>query len=800
MSSGTSFNCQHCDKPMPFGVIYCPHCGQPQAATTGKLWMGDRRLVTILFADLASFTATSENADPEDVIDMLNQVFTRLAVEYDREGGYLDKTVGDQLMVLFGAPRAHEDDPVRAVRAALGMQAAMEELAPFMREKVGHAFKLNIGINTGIVVWGKMGPAGRMAATVIGDDVNLASRLESYATNGQIIVSDPVYALTRRYFEYEVLDPIRVKGKKNPVPIYRPMRVREGFYVKHQHTERKSPLIERDQELETLHAHLSLAISGKGQLVLISGEAGMGKSRLLSDLAQDFEKYSFNKTPIFLQAYGVAGSGGDYSPLQELLRQLFDVKTDDTRLSQRRKVEDRAQILGFSERDIVPLMGYLLGWYQDSEQLGNAEQTLDQIRKSAITAAVNIFLKQSTRRPVVVIIDNLQWADGNSLEWLKLLGAIKSTPAFAQNRYDFIILAATRLHTEIPLEAFQPSAIIRLGPLSVHARRDLIASLLPGGELPASLVERMVSESGGNPFYLEEAARGLVQSEQLIQHNGKWQLSRPIEEIFIPHSIEGQVMAHLDILNESSRMVLQHASVIGMSFSYKILRAITPLKDFDPALENLIERGLVNETTGQTDDARSFTFAQMVVREVAYKSMLRKARRELHDQIVELTEQTRAAAADQDRDNIESLARHYMAGGHEEKVIIYNWLVGQRALDNYNFEDACHHLEIAMNTIKELAEPDPEKTLQVANALGDASTFCGKFPQAADCYKLVWSIAKNNPQELVNLYYRTGRLNLYQGNLDAATTSYQYAQNFTKDYPDLIPQIQAEIRLMYDLD
>lgn len=797
--SSVPFTCGYCTQPLPFGVLFCPHCGHQQTSTTGSLWMGDRRLVTILFADLASFTATSENADPEDVIDMLNQVFTRLAVEYDREGGYLDKTVGDQLMVLFGAPRAHEDDPVRAVRAALGMQQAMEELAPTMREKVGHAFKLNIGINTGIVVWGKMGPAGRMAATVIGDDVNLASRLESHASNGQILVSDPVYALTRRYFEYDILKPIRVKGKKNPIPIYQPLHLRKEFDHKKQRQDYRAPLVERDLELQTMHAHLSLAMAGKCQLLLLCGEAGIGKSRMLTEFAGEIENYSYNKKPITLQSYGVASSGGDYSPLQELLLQLFDIKTEDTRVMQRRKIEDRAQILGFSERDFVPLMGYFLGWYHDDARLDGIEHTLDQVRKSAIYLTVSLFLKQATRRPLVVIIDNLQWADANSLEWLKLLGAVKSSPTHAQSNIELLLLAASRPQLEIPLESFNPSAIVKLMPLSNHARRDLIASLLPGGELPGSLVDRLISESGGNPFYLEEAARGLVQSEQLVRQDGQWRLTRSVEEIYIPHSIEGQVMAHLDILDESSRMVLQHASVIGMTFNYELLGAIISVKDFDRTLENLLQRGLITETTVGEETNRTFIFSQMVVREVAYKSMLRKSRRELHEKIVTLTEEAQSRTA-YDNNSVESLARHYRAGGQEHKVIVYNWLVGQRALENFQFTEACHHLGIALNTLKELPTPETDTFLQVANALGDACTFAGEFGQAGQCYKMVWEIAKNNPEELFNLYYRTGRLNLFQGNTDAASTSYQYAQNIGGDDPPLTAQIHAEIRLMYDLD
>ncbi len=799
MNQPSPYSCDGCSKPLPYAVNYCPNCGHPQAVNTDQLWMGDRRLVTVIFADLSSFTATSEKADPEDVIDMLNQVFSRLAEEYDREGGYLDKTVGDQLMVLFGAPRAHEDDSIRAVRAALGMQAAMEELAPVMREKVGHAFKLNIGINTGIVVWGRMGPAGRMAATVIGDDVNLASRLEHYATDGQIIVSDPVYSLTRQHFEYEVLEPISVKGKTHPVPIYQPLRPRQSFHERKQHAERLKPMVERDREIQLLHAHMSHAMAGHARLVLLTGAAGIGKSRLMSEFVGDINNYSFSKRPIILQTYGGAGTSDSYSPLAELCTQLFDIKPEDNTLAQRRKIEDRGRILGLTDRNLVPLAGYLLGWYQNDERLASASQNLEQIRNSALAMAVSIFLKQATRRPLLIAIDNLQWADANSQAWLQMLGSTKAHQQFALNAYNLLLVAAIRPQQELPLETIHADEIIEMAPLSQMAQRDLIYSLLPGAELPGSLMERLVNESGGNPFYLEEAARGLVQTRQLVRQDGKWQITRPIDQIFIPHSIEGQVMAHLDVLSETSRRVLQHAAVIGMNFSYDILSKITPRSNFDVALEDLLQRALIKETTpADQNEMRTFGFSQVVVREVAYKSMLRKTRRELHQQIAELTEAQQAAQ--QDGINAELLARHYVVSGDDEKVVVYNWLVGQRALDHLDFDNAYRHLDIAYKALRETDDNNRETALKILSALGDACTFTGNFEQAAACYQQVWGIVQNDPAGLTQLYYKIGRLNLHQGNVDAAATSYQYANNLAADYPELQAQIAAETSLMFDLD
>ena len=759
------------------------------------MWSGERRLVTILFADLASFTATSEDADPEDVIDMLNQVFSRLMVEYDREEGYLDKTVGDQLMVLFGAPRAHEDDPVRAVRAALGMQAAMEELAPVMREKVGAACKLNIGINTGVVVWGRMGPSGRAAPTVIGDDVNLASRLEQFATGGQVVVSDPVYFLTRRFFEYEVLEPIQVKGKSKPIPVYLPLGPRRSVRSARQSAETATPMLARNHELQALQAHWASAIAGHKQFVLLLGEAGLGKSRLVGEFIHDFDTYSVDKKPLVLQAQGESVSGGSYLPLVDLLSQLFNLTPNDSDMIRRRKVEDRAEILGITHRNFVPLMGYLLGWYQDDDRLLNAGNTLDHLRKSAIDSAAALLLKQSTRRPTLLMIEDLQWADTNTLEWLKRMGAIMQAMPDDQVGYSLMLLVASRPQLDISTDSLHADNVITLEPLSEAARRDLIRHLLPGGSLPTSLVERLIQESGGNPFYLEEAARGLVQSEQLVRKEGAWHLTRPVDQIYVPHSVEGLVMAHLDVLDRVARIVLQHASVIGLHFGYGLLAAITPVDDIDPPLADLEQRGLIKEIPSP-GVSRTFVFTQMIVREVAYRSLLRKTRRDLHEQIASLTE---AESGAKTQENLETLAYHYTAVGHGEKVVAYNWLAGQRALDMFDFETAHRHLDLASSALREGVDPNPETYRNVTSALGDASTFIGDFDQAAACYELVSNLIGDNPEELAMLHYKIGRLYFYQDNIEAAFVNYQKVIEFAPNHPTLVPQVDAEMRLLYDL-
>lgn len=795
--TGPLLICTACDKSLPFGAAYCPACGQRQI-NTAPLSLGERRLVTILFADLASFTAVSENADPEDVIDMLNHVFTRLMAECDREGGYLDKTVGDQLMVLFGAPRAHEDDPVRAVRAALAMQAAIEELAPVMREKVGAACKLNIGIHTGSVVWGQAGPASKTAPTVIGDAVNLAARLQQAAKDGQIYVSEAIYLRARRIFEFKVLDPITVKNKTGTIPIYSPLHLHQRITTGQESIETHIPLVERDHELQSLHTYWSRAIAGVPQIVLLRGDAGLGKSRLLTEFANSLDTYAIDKQPLVLHANCKSVSHEDYHPLAELLYQLFGLTPEDTSLIYRRKIEDRARVLSINEPGFVPLMGYLLGWYRDDPRLTGLEANIDaSLRDYSIEMAATVLLRQASHRPSLLIIDDLQWAGSETLRWLaQLHTAIEAIRRDGLRiPYRLLVLLASRPQSEILAEIPAATATLVLAPLSDLANRDLIEHLLPGRSLPLSLVEQLSQESQGNPLYLVEATRSIIQSKQLVRENGAWRFTRPDKQLELPQSIEGLILATLDALDPLTRTLLQYAAVIGPQFSYSMLAAISPVEDLDSRLADLEQRGLITVLPGEDENtARSFAFTNTMMRKVAYRSILRKTRQELHNRIARQAEAEIASG----QEDLRRLAHHFAAGGDQEKLVAYNWLVGQCALDEFKFEEAYHHLQLAWTTLKAIPNPSGDIYLNVSNALGDAATFSGKFAEAELGYEAVKEWGEDKAGELAYLNYKSGRLHFYQADVETAQAFYAQALNLAVDNLPLKAQIEAEMALLSD--
>jgi predicted ATPase len=360
-----------------------------------------------------------------------------------------------------------------------------------------------------------------------------------------------------------------------------------------------------------------------------------------------------------------------------------------------------------------------------------------------------------------------------------------------------MIVIAARTQTEALAVLPTPANnIIPLAPLSEMGRRELIEHLLPGHGLPISLTERLSQESEGNPFYLIEATRAIIQSKQLVRQNGTWHLTRPESQIEMPQSIEGLMMASLDSLDPIKRSVLQHAAVIGSQFSYSLLKAITPIEDLDNCLDDLKQRDLIRLVSDNNRDTnRSFTFTHLAMRQVAYQSILRKTRRELHQRIAELAE----AEASVDQEDLKVLARHYAAGGDQEKLIAYNWLAGQRALNEFNFEEAYQYLDLAWTTLQEMSSPNKEIFLNVAHALGDASTFTGKFTQAVICYKTLQESMGEKPEELAWAHYKLGRLYFYQAHVEKASEYYEQALKLAASSEILKSQIEAEIRLLYDI-
>jgi predicted ATPase len=440
------------------------------------------------------------------------------------------------------------------------------------------------------------------------------------------------------------------------------------------------------------------------------------------------------------------------------------------------------------------MIGYLLGWYQGDDRLSAYKNELATLRNSALQAAATLIFKQAAYRPTLVVIDDLQWADEFSLQWLNALASMKQKDQFQTFDYKLLLLLTVRSQIDLPVESLAIDNILNLSPLDQVGRYELISHLLPGRNLSEALVKRISQESGGNPFYLEEATRGLIESGQLVRKGESWELTRPIQQIVIPPSIEGLVMANLDALNRPTRTVIQHASVIGLQFEFELLATITLVDDLSGILLELERRGFI-KSLSQQDNKKVYEFTQILVHEVAYRSLLRKTRRELHERIAQLTE-TQKGSDDHD---IEDLARHYAASGDQGKKLIYNWLAGQSAFERFDYDNAFGYLETAWRSLEEVINPNVELYINVANALGDVSTYTGRYEQAIACYEALHQISSTDPQTLGILIHKMARLCLYQLNIECANHYYQQALELSLGNSPLLTRIDAEIRILYDL-
>jgi class 3 adenylate cyclase/tetratricopeptide (TPR) repeat protein len=633
----------------------------------------ERKLVTVMFADISGFTAMSESMDPEAVRDLMNACFEQLVPVVERCGGTVDKFIGDEIMALYGAPVAHENDPERALRAALEMTG---QLAAF---NLQHSTDLGIhfGINTGLVIAGGIGTGECQEYSVMGDAVNLAKRLEEVSERGEILAGPDTYRLTAPLFAFEALDPVRVKGKAEPVTVYRlvgpkaePGRTR-GLETRGI----SSPLVGRDDEFAALCGCIERLRNGQGGILSIIGEAGVGKSRLMAELRSQVlgpsRAASSTPTPdpqclipnlIWLEGRTLSfGQTISYWPFQEILWRYAGISEEDSEADAWHKLESRVNAL-FAEQtpEILPYLATLLTLevrdeyvervkYLDGEAMG----------RQVFLASRRFFERLAQAQPTVLVFEDLHWVDASSALLLEhLLPLVRSVP--------LSIVGVSRPEPDSPVAHLPELAAadyadryteIRLSPLSRTDSAQLVRNLLAIEDLPSRVREMIVRKAEGNPFFLEEIIRTLIDAGAVIHEPtaGRWQATARIETITIPDTVQGVIMARVDRLDEEVKQVLRTASVVGRSFLYRVLCAVcvTPLDlpvPSAPGAESSVQSlsRAIAEVDQQLDEHLSelqaielirekqrvpeleYIFKHALAQEATYESILLQRRRELH--------------------------------------------------------------------------------------------------------------------------------------------------------------------------
>jgi class 3 adenylate cyclase/tetratricopeptide (TPR) repeat protein len=698
-----SLLCPQCGSECPPGDEFCGECGHKlEDAVIGRIEPqieGERKQVTVLFSDLSGYTAMSERLDPEEVREIMSQVFGEITSIVNKYDGSIQKFIGDAVVAFFGVPKAHEDDPVRAIRAAKEIHSFVEGMSPRVEQRVGRSLSMHTGINTGLVVTGQVDQDGGTPG-VLGDTINLASRLSDLAKAGEILVGSVTYQLTERHFIFEKLEPAQVKGKAEAVQLYRVLSPKEKPLTLHRTFGLRADLIGRKAELAQLQEAVQRLRQGKGEIFSICGDAGTGKTRLLEEFRATLD---FNEIQ-WLEGHAYAYSQNiPYFPLIDLLNRTWQIEEGDPLEMVKEKVEFRVERLIGKKGDVAPYVGSLYALsYPEIEGVS------PEFWRLGLLKAVQAILSALTQSgPTVICLEDIHWADPSSLDLLRSILLEFSHPVL----FICVYRLPFSLFTSHQLGAIGKSyQEIKLQDLSHSDTQDMMESLLKSKTIPQELRKFIHEKVEGNPFYLEEVINSLIESGTLIRDNGNWRLARPINESAISPTVQGVISARLDRLEKEMKRILQEASVIGRVFLYEILNKITELKErLDHHLHRLEQFDLIRIRSFQPE--LEYVFKHALTQEVVYSGLLKRERQAVHERIALVMEQL---FRERLSEFYETLAFHFKRGQSLHKAVDYLMKSGEKSLKRYAIEESDQYYQEAFDLLKNKpAMTDEEKRLLI---------------------------------------------------------------------------------------
>jgi len=654
---------------------------------------GERKQVTVLFADVKGFTSISEKLDPEEVQTLISECLVFFTEEIHCHEGAIAQFLGDGVMALFGAPIAHEDAPQRALYAALAIRERLSEYSEKLR-KQGIDFNMRIGLNSGLVVVGKIGDDLTMEYTAMGDTVNLASRMESTAQPGTIQVSENTYRLTEGYFEFKPLGKIELKGKTEPVEAYQLLGVgqaktRLGVSVARVLT----PFVGRQREIEHLKDCYARVKERQGQVVGIVGEPGVGKSRLLLEFTKTLLKGEYTYLGGDCLHYGVSMA---YLPFLDILRAYFDVKEGEREFIVRTKMAKRIASLDEKLKGTLPPLHDILSLKVEDETYLNLEPK--QRREQTFEAIRTLLMRESQNKPLVLAIDDLQWVDKTSEELLTyIIGGLTST-------HILLILLYRPEYTPVWVSKTYYSQI-RVDQLSSGGSSDLIRAILEDGEVAPELRTLIINRASGNPLFMEEFTHSLLENGSIRKKDNQYKLSKKPSEVHVPDTIQGIIAARIDRLEESLKRTMQVASVIGRDFAYRILQTIMGMQqELKSSLLNLEQLEFIYEKNLFPE--LEYVFKHALTQEVAYNSLLVKRRKDIHERIGKAIEEL---YPDRLEEFYEVLAHHYSRSDNLEKAYQFLKLSGDKATRNYSLSEAFNFYKQAINALSKLPGTEENK-------------------------------------------------------------------------------------------
>jgi class 3 adenylate cyclase/tetratricopeptide (TPR) repeat protein len=660
---------------------------------------GERKLVTVLFADVANYTAMAEKLDPEEIHKIMDGCFKILMYEIHKYEGTINQFTGDGVMALFGAPIAHEDHAQRACYASLAIQQSIEEYGENLEKKFGFDFKMRVGLNSGVVVVGSIGDDLRMDYTAVGDTTNLAARMESKAEPGYIFVSENTHRLSKDFFEFYPLGKIEVKGKEKPQDAYRLVRTGEiETRIGASMAKGLTRFVGRKKSISALKEAYNRALSGSGQAVGIVGEAGEGKSRLLLEFINQLPLDEYTCLAGHCQHYG---SGMAYLPIIDLVKSYFEVEEGDHENIVTKKLSEKVQQLDERLAGTLPSFQEFLSIKVDDEKYLQIDP--GQKKLMFYEAIRDLFIRVSEKKPLVIVIEDLHWIDKTSEDCINYL-----IDWLANTRILLILLYRLEYTHKWGSKSFYTK--IGLTQLGTTSSTELVQAILENGAVVPILRDLILNRSGGNPLYMEEFTHNLLENGLIDWKDDQYVLTRNVAEIQVPDTIQGIIAARIDRIEENLKRVMQIASVIGKEFAFRILQTILDRrKDLKTALLDL--QGLEFISKKKLFPELEYIFKHALTQEVAYNSLLKERRKEIHEKIGNSIE---ALHPDNLEEYYELLAYHFGHSDNKEKTIEYLDLSNQKAINANAVQEAKKYFDDAMEILDDLPDSESNQRRRVS--------------------------------------------------------------------------------------
>lgn len=741
-------SCSSCGFANPFDFEFCGQCATGLGQTpntvsqsappvhTTKQQNAERRQLTVLFCDIIGSSALSERIDPEELRDIMRDyrnACNEIVSQYD---GYVAQYLGDGVLVYFGFPHAHEDDAQRAAFAALEIIKRIPEHTYPVQHGDDVQLAVRIGIHTGLVVVGEIG-GGDKRSMALGETPNIAARVQEYAKENVIVISENTHQLLSGRFDCQPLGTHTLKGFTHPFSLFQVEQVRGN---KNRSTKNNRPthatLVGRDQETSLISERLNQARKGVGQIVLLSGEPGLGKTRMVQMVCEKVDKDNC----LFLDCYGAPYYKNSFLyPVMDMVRRIIGLTEDSTPQAQITRIEQTVATLGMEPQTVTPILAELLSIPFPEKNLAtnvDKNSTPQQKKQKIFDVLINLLQALAQQRFILLVVEDLQWVDPSTIE---LLSRLVDKPGLT----NLFALITFRSDFTPPWKNRASLTQITLNRLTQKQSGSMIKQLCRKKLLPVEVFTEIISKTDGIPFFVEELTNAVLRSSLLVEKEKHFELSRNMSQLGIPSTLQDSLMSRLDDLGDDKELA-QLSSTLGREFTYELLHAAAMQSESSlrSSMARLIDADLFFQN-GQPPKSH-YRFQHALIREAAYHSLLKRTRQKYHQRISTLiNEQFPQIVAD----NPEILAHHYTEAGNNEDAL-HHWLsAGRYAIQRSANTEAVAHLSKGIELIKKMPD-SPQlnmRELSLQTNLGLATMMSTGYaaPEVEKAYARAYNLCRN---------------------------------------------------------